>query len=216
MGRFKNPKDRDMTDETPDVLSEGEIVEEGPARDYQTKVAPPLPAAPPFDMTAFASALASAMATALQSNGALTAQAIQEATAAAVHQARAKLPENEHPPNISAFNPKGDRDFPRPGLKCKMFLGQYDDDDVVVPAFEIAEEQCTLLEQELLNEVKPGVFEMTRNDGKKGRVIVQGRKDENGALRRIVIAFPHGWLGKDQFMMLPSQVAIAEQLIGVR
>src|SRR5687768_1672705 len=31
-------------------------------------------------------------------------------------------------PRISVFNPQGEREHPRPGLKCQMFFGQYDDD----------------------------------------------------------------------------------------
>jgi len=202
-----------VDDEITDPLSEGagEVVEDAP-RPYQTKVAPPVPAAPPFDMQAFAATLAQAMAAAMAQSGQMSAQMTQDVVTAALQQARTKIPENETHPMMSAFNPRGDRDYPRPGLRCPMFLGQYDEDGKVVPAFEIAEDRCTVDEQIALNQVRQGVYDFVRNDNKRGRVVVQERRDENGEPRRLVIAFPHGWLGKDQHQFLPSQTRIAEQL----
>lgn len=211
MAKFTNPKAR-PSDEDADILSEGEMVEEGEARPYQTK-AYVAPAPPPFDMQAFAATLATALSAAMSQTGQVTAQAVQDATAEALRQSRAKIPENETHPDISAFNPDGERDHPRPGLQCAMFLGQYDEDDQVTPAFAIDDDRCTKQEQILFNQVQPGIFSVKRNDGKTGRVIVQGRKDANGTLNRLVIAVPHGWLGKDQQAQMPSQVSMAEQLI---
>lgn len=213
MGKFTNPKERRSDDDdVVDVLSEGEMGEEGPSRPYQTK-AHVAPAPAPFDMQAFAGALATALSTALAQSGQVTAQAVQDATAEALRSARAKIPENETHPDISVYNPDGERDHPRPGLQCEMFLGQYDEDDQVTPAFAIEGDRCTKQEQILFNQVRPGVFTVRRNDGKTGRVIVQGRRDANGDLQRLVIAVPHGWLGKDQQAQMPSQVSMAEQLI---
>ena len=58
-------------------------------------------------------------------------------------------PDNEVHPDISVYNPLGERDHPRPPLKCPMFLGPYP-----------LEEQTLLLKEiTYLNQLEPGTYE---------------------------------------------------------
>lgn len=196
MAKFTHPK-------SVDVMGEGEIAEEGEARPYQTKAAP---VAPPFDMGQFAQMLASALA----QSGTEQAKVLREALTGAAEMAREPIPEIKVHPNISAFNPEGERDHPNPGLKCEMFQGVYDDQQKIAPAFEYI--QTTRAEQVALNAVEPGVYRVSRFDGTRGDLIVEGRRDADGTLSRMVFAFPHGWLAKDQHMYLPGPLEIARQI----
>lgn len=168
------------------------------------------PAAQGLDIQGIVAAVVAAM----QANGASQADAIASALKEAVAGAREPIPENKVAPQVSVFNPEGDRDHPRPGLECPTFLGVYDDDGKIAPAFEMVEANCTVKEQELLNVVGQGEYLVTRMDGVKGLVKVQVRKDLNGKPSRKVLAVPHGWLGRDQYQQLPSQVSLCEQIVG--
>lgn len=176
-------------------------------------VAPSAPALPTgFDMQAFAQILATAIA----QGQAVSADVIKSAVADAAKLAREPIPEIPfaHYHRKSVFNPDGDLESPRPGLKCEMFLGQYDDHGVVTAAFEIVGNSCRKDEQELLNQLSAGAYPVKRHDGVSGSVVVQERKDANGVVNRVVIAMPHGWLGKDQQASMPSQKNLCEQILG--
>lgn len=67
-------------------------------------------------------------------------------------------PRNEFPPLMSVFNPRGDKDYPRPLLKCEMFTPWFRPWD---PG------SLTREEVELLNLLDEGEYTMTRNDGTK-------------------------------------------------
>ena len=45
---------------------------------------------------------------------------IAKAITAGMQQVKEPIPENKRSPEISVFNPLGDRDFPRPGFKCEL------------------------------------------------------------------------------------------------
>lgn len=169
----------------------------------------PAPVAQGIDIQGIVAAVVAAMA----QSGTNQADAIASALKEAVAGAREPIPENKVAPQVSVFNPAGDRDHPRPGLECPSFLGVYDDDGKIAPAFEIIDSNCTVKEQELLNQVREGEFLVERNDGVRGIVKVQVRRDLNGKAARKVLAVPHGWFGRDQFAQVPSQVRLCEQLI---
>lgn len=203
MAKFSSPK-------AVDVLEEGDVIEEGEARSYQTKVATPPPSPPAFDMAQFAQMLAGALA----QSGTEQAKVLREALTGMAEIAREPIPENKVHPGISAYNPEGERDHPNPGLKCPMFQGVYDEHQKVAAAFEYI--QTSRAEQEALNGIEPGVYRLTRFDGTRGDLIVEGRRDANGVLSRLIFAFPHGWLGKDQHMYIPGPLDIARQIRDAR
>lgn len=202
MAKFSSPKA--SADDS--ILDEGEVIAEGEARPYQTKVAPAPPAPPAFDMAQFAQMLASALA----QSGTEQAQVLREALTGAAAIAREPIPENKVHPDVSVYNPLGERDNPNPGLRCPMFIGQYDDTGKVAAAWEYI--NTTRAEQEALNGIQPGAYTVTRNDGIIGRLVVDERKDSTGETNRLVFAFPHGWLGRDQQMHLIGPLAIARQI----
>ncbi len=58
---------------------------------------------------------------------------------------RALKPENARHPDISAFNPLGERDHPRPALRRKCFMS---------PGYELRAEELTREEIDLLNSIE--------------------------------------------------------------
>ena len=85
-----------------------------------------------------------------------------------------------NPPLISANNPLGERDHPRPPLKCRMFWVGYD----------LREESLPREEIELLNRMQPGHYRVTKADGKSIPFDVQARTDDAGKLESLAFHFP--------------------------
>lgn len=75
---------------------------------------------------------------------------------------KATRPSNEAPPQISCFNPRGDKDFPKPQLKCQMLL-----------PWPAEPESLTREETELLNLLEPGDYVIARNDRTKVKMSVR-------------------------------------------
>lgn len=111
---------------------------------------PPDPVPPTIDpnILAFAQALISGQAT----NNAALVQAQADAYAASMKVAL--KPENVDPPLMSDFNPKGDRDFPRPVLPWP----------VTQNGAEMPEYLLTVEELELLAQITPGHYRVTKSD----------------------------------------------------
>jgi hypothetical protein len=90
-------------------------------------------------------------------------------------------PENDTHPDISVFNPRGERDHPRPQLVCEMFLGPY----------LLERQTLTVKECELLNQLEPGLYDITKADGSVVPFHVIPRLKVDGrTIDRITIAFP--------------------------
>lgn len=92
-------------------------------------------------------------------------------------------PENVAHEDISARNPKGQRDYPNPPLPCK---------DVWFGGFPVHQEQCSREELELLHRLKPGEYICTRVDDTKEKVPVGFLKDDTGTVSRINIGIKTG------------------------
>lgn len=88
--------------------------------------------------------------------------------------------ENNFPPAISALNPLGDRDHPRPDLKC----------DIIWVGYKMPKEALSRTEIELLNALEPGEYRVTKADGKRIPFTVQGKVGFDGRLERLTIHFP--------------------------
>lgn len=169
------------------------------------------------DVLAILQAFAGAIAQGQQSQQEGLSALLQQFQASMAEQAklaREPIPENKVAPNVSAFNPMGERDHPRDGLKCHMYIGQYDEEGVVQAAYPIIEDACTREEQALCNALEQGEATVERNDGITGRVIVQARRDGAGKLNRIILAFPYGWLSKEFQAQLPRMRVVLEQILG--
>ena len=107
------------------------------------------------------SQVAAAMVLLAESLQGLRTGQMQAAQVTADMQRRVTRPENAFPPNLSAFNPRGDKDFPRPHLKCQMLI-----------PWPVEEEAHTREEIELLNLLEPGEFMITRGDRSKVKLTV--------------------------------------------
>ena len=117
--------------------------------------------------------------------GGLTADALEKILAAqgaavASGMRKALKPENPRAPMISAFNPQGDRDHPRPTLKCKMFLRAYPIDGTTETVEELT----------LLNMLTPGIYWITRQDGMKVKMPVVADENSAGEVERMLILLP--------------------------
>lgn len=176
-------------------------------------VAPVAPAAPQTDVMALARALAAA----LNANNTQQTQTLE-----AILQTQMRLAQNPggrhsnsdaENPRKSAFNPEGERANPRPGLKCHMYIGQYDDDGKIDAAYPILEDSCTFEEQLLANQLDQGEATIERNDNKKGTAIIQARRDGAGRLNRIIIALPYGWLSKEFQAQLPPLNRMLKEIV---
>ena len=116
---------------------------------------------------------------------------------------KALRPENEQAPGISAFNPLGERDHPRPKLKCKMFWVGY--------PLEI--EALTREEATLLNRVEQvGQFTFTRADGSPDTIEVRGTRDANGTWQQIEFLFA---CQGDKKNNLPPMTAMLRDILGL-
>jgi hypothetical protein len=112
-------------------------------------------------------------------------------------------PDNEHCPEMSVFNPLGERDHPRPDLVCEMFLGPY-----------LLEKQ-TLLSKEIeyLNQLEPGSYEVTKGDGTTVpfHVIPTWRLDGR-TVEKLTIAFPCA--DDEQRQNYPPFVQMLREVVG--
>jgi hypothetical protein len=124
---------------------------------------------------------------------------------AAIHARAMKAqlhPTNEVSPQKSVFNPLGERDHPRPPLKCEFFLGPY------------PMEAQTLLAKEIdyLNQLEPGSYEVTKGDGTTVpfHVIPKFRLDGR-TVERYTIAFPCG--DDDQRQNFPPFTQMLKEVV---
>jgi hypothetical protein len=88
--------------------------------------------------------------------------------------------ENAFAPDISTYNPRGERDFPRPELVCRM----------IYVGFKLAKEALTVEEIELLNQMKAGDYRVTKSDGKTIPFLVTAKLDAAGRREMLTFHFP--------------------------
>src|SRR5262249_28174034 len=88
--------------------------------------------------------------------------------------------ENRLPPEISAYNKLGERDNPRPELRCRM----------IWVGFNLAKEALTREEIDLLNQVKPADYRVTKANQSTIDFTVTGRQDRAGRPELLTFHFP--------------------------
>lgn len=109
---------------------------------------------------------------------------------------KALRPENERHPDISAFNPKGERDFPRPKLRRKTFwAGQ-----------ELHEDELTVEEIELFNKVEHTL------EARSGAWRAELRRTAKDGQSDLHVMFP--CVSIDDRMELPGMKAMMRELLG--
>ena len=90
-------------------------------------------------------------------------------------------PQNDTCPQISPYNPLGDRDHPKPPLKCAFFLGPY----------PLEPETLTVREVELMNQLEPGQYDVTKADGVTVVfLVIPSYRTDGRTLERLTIGFP--------------------------
>ena len=111
--------------------------------------------------------------------------------------------ENEFSPGVSVFNPKGERDHPKPELRCKMFwLG-----------YPLQKDQLTPEEVDLLNRVnETGKFPFTRSDGSQDACTITGETDTSGKWTKLEFSFR---CKGDYKNNLPPMTSMLREILGL-
>lgn len=114
----------------------------------------------------------------------------------------------------SPFNPRGDKDFPMPDLKCEMWI-----------PFKITDAHTGGLDREeveLLNLLEPGEYTIEMNDGATQKVCVVGVSNtETGKLSKLSMVGPRdedgrhtGLFIKERRQQFPSLKSMLRQIVG--
>lgn len=158
-----------------------------------------LPASPMTPATE--SAVLSALVSALEKIASGQVNSQRAATEALDMSARLQQPDNKLSPGVSSFNPQGDREYPRPALKCPMFL-----------PWEAEQGSLTFEEIELLNLLEEGDYAVKRNDGTKLKVAVKIKMNMNGTPDTLFMNSEAAFNEENHWMM-PSLVIILRQVL---
>jgi hypothetical protein len=111
-------------------------------------------------------------------------------------------PENETHPDKSVYNPLGERDHPKPPLKCAMYHGPY----VYEP------QTLTRMEVELLNQLEPGSYDVTKGDGTVVPfTVVPSFKLDGRTVERLTVNFPCA--DDDQKQNYPPLVQMLREVV---
>ena len=176
----------------------------------------PVPMAPiALTLEQIQALMASATAGSAANNAALA-----ESITQGIAQARKPIPEgtDQSNPRISDANPLGDRDHPRPLLKCEFFLGTQNADGKVARTYPYEQGDLTVREILALNILQPGHFSIALHDG--ATIILSVVPEHDGAtdaLRRLVLVLPGVVTEKKSALknMLPGPCGIVAQITGV-
>jgi hypothetical protein len=109
-----------------------------------------------------------------------TIRAQADAIKLAKEETRETAHSNPTSPEISVFNPRGERDHPRSTLRCKFTIND---------ALEQDPELLDLEEIDLLNALVPGDFVIEKTTGESMRVQVIEHADDWGKAARVNIKF---------------------------
>lgn len=130
-------------------------------------------------------------------------QASANATADAIR--KSQDPSNMFAPNVSVFNPRGERDHPRPQLKCKMFL-----------PWEAEVESLTREEIELLNLLESGEYYIRRNDESRILITIGVSTNPNsGKADRLLMNSETGF-NNDYHWLIPPLRSMLRQILAQR
>lgn len=125
------------------------------------------------------------------------------ATADAIR--KSQDPSNMFSPLVSVFNPRGERDHPRPQLRCRMFL-----------PWEAEVESLTREEIELLNLLEPGEFYIKRNDDSRILITVKTTVNPNtGQYERLLMNSETGF-NNDYHWLIPPMRVMLRQILAQR
>lgn len=147
-------------------------------------------------------------------------QAIADSVTAGIAQARKAIPEgtDQSYHQISVLNPLGEKDHPRPGLRCEFFLGTKDaKTGVVTRNYPWVADDLTANEQIALNTLEPMAKTIDLLDGTHVKVELLPTRDAlTNEITRMVLVIPQFVIEKksQHKNMLPNLCHIVEQLTG--
>lgn len=159
--------------------------------------------------------VATAVSAAQQGN-----QALADVVTQGIAQARKPIPEGTDAsnPRVSVYNPLGDRDHPRPLLKCEFFMGTQDHKTKQVSrTYPFLDNDLSVYEVIALNTVQPGEGKIALYDGTVINVSVRPEYNEaTDALRRLVFVLPSHVTEKKSAIknMLPNICSLVAQYSG--
>lgn len=190
------------------------------ANEMVDKTPPPAPTpvvSAPVSMTmADLQALVKTAVEAAQGGNKEIAQIVTEGIA----QARKPIPERTDAdyPRISALNPLGDRDHPRPGLKCQFFIGiREPKSQAIQRSYQWLDYDLSAQEQIALNTLEPIAKTVHLLDGTEIKVeVVATRNDITNEITRMVVVLPQHVIqkGSQSKNFVPSICGLVEQLTG--
>lgn len=202
-------------------LGEEVDVTEAEANDAATIVVAEPPPAPiassapiSLSMADLQALVATAVGAASQGN-----QNLAEIVTQGIAQARKPIPEgtDQSNPRVSEANPLGDRDHPRPLLKCEFYLGTTDPNGRVQRTYPYENNDLTVREILALNTLEPGHYKIALHDGSEIKVSVVRELDgASDAVRRMVIILPTNVTEKKSQIknMLPGPCNLVYQMMG--
>ncbi len=169
--------------------------EDAPVRVEHLPPAPPAPVTVTPDFVTLVQALAEAM---------------KVSTAAAITETKDKprSREDHEYERVSNFNPKGDRDHPRPDMICPTFLAVINEDDPSqppTPYIEFAKSTMTYDELVAINSLPELSTTVELNDGSKELFTVYVKKDPvSGRAVRKLLSFRKRCYEKDKRNSVPN------------
>jgi hypothetical protein len=119
---------------------------------------------------------------------------------------------------ISAYNPLGDKDHPRPELECQTFRAIIDEEDPSRPPaayIEMVTDTMTREEIEAVNFLQPQTTTIEMNDGSRVPFVVYVKRENgqpDGRPTRKLLALPKKCYGKDLRNSVPNVKHIRRQL----
>lgn len=137
-----------------------------------------------------------------------------------IAQARKPIPEQTDAayPRISVLNPLGERDHPRPGLKCELFIGTREPKSQTVQrSYGYLADDLSAYEQIAINTLEPMSGTIMLSDDQKIKVEIVATRDEiTNEIRRLVLMVPLYVIqkGSQHKNALPSICNIVAQLTG--
>lgn len=182
-------------------------------------VAPSAPAVAPQVLSVTLADIQAIVKTAVEASQAGTAN-LADVVTKGIAQARKPIPEQTDAdyPRISVLNPLGERDHPRPGLKCEVFIGTREPKSQTVQrSYGFLADDLTANEQIALNTLEPTSATIRLLDDSPIKVEVVGKRDElTNEISRLVIMVPLALIqkGSQNKNNLPGICNLVAQLTG--
>lgn len=106
---------------------------------------------------------------------------------------------------ISCFNPRGEKDFPLPKLKCEIYAPW---------KLTLTNHGCDREEVELFNLLEPGTYTITLNDDAPAKVdVIAARNDATGKIEQMKLQPTPSWSGENR-QRFPAMRKMLREMLG--